>query len=130
MPRWSANSGQTEPIAAVVAVFVVALALALYAGAFEASLPGPADRNHAEAAADRVERAVTVGGVAREGRLDAALDRAPGGFEANATLTVGDRTEHAGPTAPTTADVASRRVSVRIDAGRVIPGRLEVRVWT
>lgn len=130
MRPWSANRGQTEPVAALVAVVAVAMALAVYAGAFEANLPGPVDRNHAEAAADRVERAVTVGGVARPGRLADALDRVPAGYRANATLTVGDRTEHAGPEFPVTADDASRRVSVRIDAGRVAPGRLEVRVWT
>ncbi|WP_415380819.1 hypothetical protein [Halosimplex sp. TS25] len=130
MRRSSARSGQTEPVAALVAVVVVALALALYAGAFEANFPGPVDRDHAEAAADRVERAVTVGGVARPGRLADALDRAPSGYEANATLTVGNVTEHAGPAAPSTGDSASRRVSVRVGGGRVAPGRLEVRVWT
>ncbi|MFC7139414.1 hypothetical protein ACFQMA_06125 [Halosimplex aquaticum] len=126
----SASRGQTEPVAALVAVVVVALALAVYAGAFEGSLPGSVDRDHAEAAADRVERAITAGGVARPGRLGDALDRVPTGFEANATLTVGDRTEHAGSAAPTTADSASRRVSVRVGAGRVASGRLEVHVWT
>jgi hypothetical protein len=44
MRRWSASEGQTEPLAALVAVVVVALALSLYAGAFETALPGSADR--------------------------------------------------------------------------------------
>ncbi|MFB6140293.1 MAG: hypothetical protein ABEJ26_07640 [Halosimplex sp.] len=128
--RRSWGEGQTEPLAALVAVLVVALALALYAGAFEANLPGPLDRDRAEAAADRIERAVTAGGVARPGRLTAALDRGPSGYRVNATLTVGDRTERAGPAAPATADAASRRVGVRLEPGRIRPGRLEVRVWT
>jgi hypothetical protein len=130
MRRSSGREAQTEPLAAVVAVVVVALALALYVGAFEANLPGPVDRNHAEAAADRIERALTVGGVARPSRLTAALDRGPDGYRVNATLTVGDPAERAGPTAPETADTARRRVSVRTGPGRVEPGQLEVRVWT
>lgn len=129
MRRWSAE-GQTEPIAALVAVVVVALALALYAGAFEANLPGSVDRDHAAAAADPLERAITVGGVARTGRLSDALDRGPDGYAVNATLSFGNRTEAAGPVAPDTADTASRRVSVRTGAREVVPGRLEVRVWT
>lgn len=130
MRRWSGREAQTEPLAAVVAVVVVALALALYAGAFEANLPSPVDRGHAGTAADRVERALTVGGVARPERLGEALDRGPDGYRINATLVVGDRTIRAGPTAPATADTARRRVSVRTEPGRVRPGRLEVRVWT
>ena len=128
--RRSSAEAQTEPVTALVAVVVVALALAVYAGAFEANVPGPLDRNHAEPAADRVERAVTAGGVARPGRLPDALDRGPSGYETNATLTYGGRTEHAGPTPPETADTASRRLSVHISPGRAIPCRLDVRVWT
>lgn len=130
MRRSWAREAQTEPLAAVVAVVVVALALALYAGAFEANLPGPVDSDQAETAADRVERALTVGGVARPERLGEALDRGPDGYRINATLAVGDRTIRAGPTVPTSADTARRRVSVRERPGRVVPGRLEVRVWT
>ncbi|ELZ20634.1 hypothetical protein C475_20263 [Halosimplex carlsbadense 2-9-1] len=130
MRRSSGREAQTEPLAAVVAVVVVALALALYVGAFEANLPGPLDRDHAETAADRIERALTAGGVARPGRLSAALDRGPDGYRVNVTLTVGNRIERAGPAPPETADTARRRVSVRTDPGRVEPGRLEVRVWT
>ncbi|MFC7194298.1 hypothetical protein ACFQL4_05895 [Halosimplex aquaticum] len=125
----SASRGQTEPVAALVAVVVVALALAVYAGAFEESAglcrPRPrGGRRRPRRTGDN------RGGVARPGRLGDALDRVPTGFEANATLTVGDRTEHAGSAAPTTADSASRRVSVRVGAGRVASGRLEVHVWT
>jgi len=130
MRRSSGREAQTEPLAAVVAVVVVALALALYVGAFESNLPGPVDRSHAETAADRIERALTVGGVARSDRLAAVLDRGPDGYRVNATLTVGDRTERVGPPAPETADTASRRVSVRTGPGRVAPGRVEVHVWT
>lgn len=129
--RRSSGRGQTEPVAALVAVVVVALALATYAGAFAANLPGPIDRNHAQTAADRVERGVTVGGVVKADRLPAAVERGPAGYSVNATLTVGNRTTAAaGPTPPETADTASRRVSVHTGSSTVVPGRLEVSVWT
>jgi len=128
--RRSSAEGQTEPFAALVAVVVVALALALYAGAFEANLPGPVDRNHAEAAADRIERAITVGAVAKPGRLADELERGPDGYDINATLSYGNSTERVGPVPPETADTARRRVSVRTGSSEVVPGRLEVRVWT
>lgn len=129
MRHWSAREGQVEPLAALAAVAVVALALAAYAGAFEASVPGTADRNVAEDAADRVERAVTVGGVVRRSRLtpERIAPVGPEGYHVNVTLDGPLWTSHAGPTAPATADVASRRVSVRADG--VVPAQLEVRVW-
>lgn len=129
MRRSSAREAQVEPLAALAAVGVVALALATYAGAFEASLPEQAERSVAEDAADRVERAATVGGVARPSRLTAETLRrtGPEGYHVNATLVTDERTYRAGPAAPATADVARRRVSVR--TGAVVPGRLEVRVW-
>lgn len=126
----SSDRGQTEPLAALVAVVVVAMALATYAGVFEASVPEPVERNHAQAAADRVERAVTAGGVAHRGRLSDAVERGPPGFTINATLTVGNATTAVGPTPPASADTARRRVSVRDSPGTVVPGRLEVRAWT
>lgn len=129
MRRSSAREAQTEPIAALVAVVVVALALSLYAGAFEGTVPEPADRNRAEQAADRVERALTEGGVVNASRLPETLGRAPKGHEMNVTLSVDNDTERVGPPSPGTADVASRRVSVGVGEGRVSPGRLEVRVW-
>ncbi|PSQ05118.1 hypothetical protein BRC92_02950 [Halobacteriales archaeon QS_4_69_31] len=138
MRRWSARRpraatgrrGQLEPFAALAAVAVVALALAVFAGAFEASVPGPADRDVTEPTADRVERALTVGGVVRPGRLDDATAAAPGGYRLNVTLHAGGDRWATGPSTPPTAENASRRVSVFRDAGVADAGRLEVRVWT
>lgn len=130
MRRWSAREGQTEPLAALVAVVVVAVALSLYATAFDASLPTAPDRNAAQQATDRVERSITVGGVVRPSLLPSATASGPDGYRLNATLLVRDTTQRVGPPHPPTADSAGRRVSVRLGAGRVSPGRLEVRVWT
>jgi hypothetical protein len=121
---------QTEPFAALAAVFVVALALSVWAGAFEATLPGPVDRDVAEPTADRVERALTVAGVVRPDRTRSLDGAGPEGYAMNVTLTVDDDRWSFGPAAPSTADGATRRVSVHEAAGTVSPARLEVRVWT
>jgi len=121
---------QTEPFAALVAVVVVALALSVWAGVFEASLPEPVDRNVAEPTADRVERALTVAGVVRSNQSGSLNGTRPEGYQLNVTLTADDDRWSFGPAAPTTADVATRRVGVFDEHGSVTPGRLEVRVWT
>ena len=120
---------QTEPFAALAAVAVVALALALWAGAFESALPEPGDRNIAEPTADRVERSLTDAGVVRPGRMGGLNGTAPEGYRLNVTLTGGDDRWSFGPPAPSTADTATRRVGVYRGAGSVSPGRVEVRVW-
>jgi hypothetical protein len=131
MRRSSARErGQTEPFAALVAVVVVALALSVWAGVFEASLPEPVDRDVAEPTADRVERALTVAGVVRPDRTGSLNSTGPEGYELNVTLTADDDRWSVGPATPPTADMATRRVSVSDDSGSVTPGRLEVRVWT
>ncbi|MFB6151219.1 MAG: hypothetical protein ABEJ40_05380 [Haloarculaceae archaeon] len=130
MRRWSAREAQTEPLAALAAVAVVGLALATYAGAFEASVPDPVDRNRAQPAADRVERALTVGGIVRVDRLPDAAAAGPEGYRTNVALVVGDRRHAAGPVPPATADEAARRVSVRTAPDVVAPARLVVHVWT
>lgn len=131
--------GQTEPFAALVAVVVVALALSVWAGAFEGSLPEPVDRDLAEPTADRVERALTVGGIARPNRLtrDGSTGTAsrfvnrsaPEGYRLNVTVVGDGGRQSVGPAAPSTAETATRRISVG-RPGSVSPARLEVRVWT
>ena len=130
---------QTEPFAALAAVVVVALALSVWAGAFEGALPEPVDRDLAEPTADRVERALTEAGVVRPDRLvrsgtAGAASRpvnrsAPEGYRLNVTLVRDGTRRSVGPATPETADTAVRRVSIG-SPGSVSPGRLEVRVWT
>lgn len=130
MRRSSARSGQIEPFAALAAVAVVALALGVYAGVFAESVPKPVDRNVAEPTVDRVERALTVGGVVRPTRMATVDESRPEGYLLNVTLDSGENATAVGPAPPETADRASRRVSVRGGPGNVSPGRLEVHVWT
>lgn len=130
MGRSSGDRSQVEPFAALAAVFVVGLAVTVYAGAFEAALPGPADRSVAESTADRIERALGANGVVDPSKLVRTDRLGPDGYRVNLTLDYADTTVTRGRAAPVTADLATRRVSVRLGFGDIRPGRLEVRVWS
>lgn len=132
------SRAQTEPFAALAAVVVVALALSVWAGAFEGSLPEPVDRDLAEPTADRVERALTVGGIVRPERLtrnssgrapSRLVNRsAPESYRLNVTIVRDGGRQSVGPAAPSTTETATRRISAG-RPGSVSPARLEVRVW-
>jgi hypothetical protein len=128
--RFASARGQTEPLAALAAVFAVAVGLSLYVGALDATLPVPgAERDVAPTAADRVTAEATTFGAVRPPISDAAAAARPTGYELNATLVVDESIRTAGPSTPSTAACTDRRVSVRVAPGRVRPGRLEVCVW-
>lgn len=129
MPR-SSDRGQAEPIAALVAVVTVGLALGLYAGHLDASLPGSPDRALAESAVERVENAVAPAGVAKPSLLDAGQRAGPDGYRTNVTLTVGDDRWEAGPAAPTSADAETVRLGVRTSPATIRTGTLRVTVWS
>jgi hypothetical protein len=125
----SSGRGQTEPLVAIVAVLVVSLALSLYAGTLDATLPGQRDRTVPETTVTAVEDYVAPTGVVVPVRLYTATSVIPSGYEARATLSGAGEQWTVGPVPPEDADRASERVSVRVDAGRVVPGRLRVAVW-
>lgn len=118
-----------EPLAALVALVAVTLALSLYAGVLEANLPDRGDRTSA-VTADRALAAVAPDGVARPERLADAVAAAPEGYRLNATLTTGDHRWTAGPDRPPDRDGQRRQVAVRPEPGRVRPGALRVVVWS
>lgn len=126
MSRSSAR-GQTEPLAALVAVAAVCLALSLYAGALDSALPGASDRDVARVTLDRVDRNLSPAGVVRPSRIDAAA--APEGYHLNLTLAAGGARWAVGPTPPRTADTARDGVPVRLGPARIRPGVLRVAVW-
>ncbi|MDG5775856.1 hypothetical protein VB773_17575 [Haloarculaceae archaeon H-GB2-1] len=130
MARSSARRGQTEPIAALVAVVAICLGLSLYVGVLDGALPDSRDRQVADHAVDTVERASSVAGVVRPSRLSTARSTAPDGYRCNVTLVVDDRRWTAGPAPPNRTQTASRRVSARIGPGRIRPGTLRVVVWS
>ena len=135
MPFSTADRAAVEPVAALVAVAVVGLALGLYAGAFADAAPDE-DRSAAEASLDRAEEAVTVGGVVEPERLRRV--EAPGTATAIELEADGERWSAAsGPDAPgppgvrspEAVVVAERRVTVRVAPGRNVRGTLRAVVW-
>ncbi|SFR33399.1 MULTISPECIES: DUF7285 family protein [Halorubrum] len=131
----ASDRAAVEPIAALVAVTVVGLALGLYAGALDDAAPDRSGRA-AEAALDRAERAVTVGGVVDPRRLRRV--EAPGTATAIELEANGERWLAAsGPDAPgppgarspDAVAVAERRVTVRVAPGRNVRGTLRAVVW-
>jgi len=128
MSRSSAR-GQTEPLAALVAVVMVSLALGLYAGVLDAELPGQQDRRIAETTLSAVEDHVAPTGVVLPGRIADGPAAGPTGYETHVVVTTADDRWVAGPAPPEGARRASERVSVRAAPSRVVPGRLRVVVW-
>lgn len=127
--RRSSDRAQAEPLAALAAVFAVAVAMAIYTGALDDAVPPSPDTETPETVLDRVQRAVQTTGVARPGRLDAAVDSVPEGWHANVTLTAGGSQWVRGPVPPESARRARSRISVRLGPTTIAPGQLRVVVW-
>lgn len=128
MSHSSVRRGQTE-LSALVSVFAVCVALALYVGVVGDVLPRPERSLSAEQAADRAVDLASVAGSVRPERLGRTRGAAPSGGHANVTLAAAGRRWQVGPPAPRNATSTTRRVSVRVAPGRIRPGQLRVRVW-
>lgn len=130
MRRWSDRRAQVEPLAAIVAVATVGVAIGLYAGVLEDVTGTGEERETVEIAIDRVTDRAGTAGVLAPDRLDGALEAVPSGWDANVTLAVDGRTITVGPDPPhDETTTASRRIGVRTDPGVIRPGRLELRAW-
>ena len=124
-----------EPIAALVAVLAVGAALGLYVAALNDAAPDR-ERPTAETTLDRIEPAVTTGGVVDPERL-----RGVGEFRYAATVVVeadgeawtvrsGDGAPAAGSARGTDAvAVAERPVTVKAGPGRNVRGTLRAVVY-
>lgn len=148
MSCWSTRRGQTEPIAALLAVALVALAVATYAGALGDVLPGQSDRVVAEATADRAwtdlrsggvywTRTLTLDGVdpdvlprGRTAQFEIELLTGDGWVTDSAVAYTPDGDRRAPAPPPDRAQVLTRPIPVRTNAGVVRTGRLTVAVWT
>ena len=128
--RESESRAAVEPTAALVAVLAVSAALGLYVGALEDATPERA-RPTAEETLDRVEPAVTAGGVVDPRRM-ADIDK----FRFATTITLEADGEtwrvQSGDEAPTVETgrrsdgvaVAERPVTVAVGPGRNVRGTL------
>lgn len=131
-PAWLADRrGQTEPIAALVAVLAIAIGLGLYAGVAANHSPS-GDRTDADATLQRIEAATLEDGVwsrpTGDRRISTGRFERPG--EA-VRIEIGNGTGvlvAAGSRAPDSADRASRPVTLDRGHDR-IPARLTVWVW-
>lgn len=130
MSRWSARRAQVEPVAAVVAVLALCLAVAAYGVVSAGVLPERGASAPAEQVLDDAVEAATPSGsvVVSPSRLAGGV--APTGYVARLRLVAGERTWTAGSDdPPPEAESATRRVPVRVPSGDVQPGRLTVAVW-
>jgi hypothetical protein len=124
-----------EPIAALVAVLAVGAALGLYAVALDDAAPDR-ERPTAEATLDRVEPAVTTGGVVEPERLREVTE-----FRYTATVAIeaeGEtwtvRSGDEAPASETARDadriaVVERPVTVNVGPGRNVRGTLRAVVY-
>ncbi|CAI50696.2 uncharacterized protein NP_5210A [Natronomonas pharaonis DSM 2160] len=128
---WSSrDSGQTEPLAALVAVFALGVGLTLYAGALDSVWPLLSGTHETAAlAVDATASEAADFGVVAPPITEAAAAASPAGYRLNATLRADGRMWHAGQPRPADADCDRRTVSVRTAPGRVSRGLLEVCVW-
>lgn len=126
----SSGRAQTEPLAALAAVFAVAIGISLYAGVLDHALEGSPDRDIAEPTLDRVERTVAPDGVVTPGRLSEVTEHAPADYRMNASVHADGRTWSVGPAPPNaTVDRASTRVAVEVTPTAVESGELRVVTW-
>jgi hypothetical protein len=111
-----------------VAVFAVCVGLATYATVVESAIDD-SDRDLSRPTLRRVHDAASVAGLLDPSKLATARAVGPDDYRLNVTLTTGGGRWSAGPIPAGDADVARRRVSVRLAPGRAIPGTLRVGVW-
>jgi hypothetical protein len=132
MSRSSGRRGQTEPLAALVAVFVLGTALAGYAVVANSVRPTAEDRDRdvAITVANDVEDGVRAGSLVDPAGLTEDVTATRSGYEVRVTLRTERRSWQAGPRAPEDAAAVSRQVSVRRWPGEVVPGTLRVEVWS
>ena len=155
----TSDRGQTEPLAALVAVSAMAIALTVYGGYVNDVLPGTSDRTVEDATAERVWAMIETDGVFEpdddadfEDRIDGT--RLPQGFHVAVTVTrvdddgrtvlvddpaggevrghfLTDGTAASSPTVdpPPDATAISRPISIRRKPGIVESGTLRVVVW-
>lgn len=127
---FAGDRAAVEPLAALVAVLVVGAALGLYTVALDEAAPDR-ERPIAEATLDRVEPAVTVGGIVKPERLTGVEK-----FRSATTVELaadgktwriesGDNApEKPSGRSPASVAIAERTVTVRVAPGRNVQGTL------
>ena len=126
----SSARGQTEPIAALIAVFALGIGLSLYVGVLDSTLSSfTDDREIGPTAADRFLAEAESFGVVEPPIAEAATAASPDGYRLNATVRTSEGNWAGGPPRAEHRACADRSISVRAAPGTVRSGRLEVCVW-
>ncbi|WP_248518190.1 DUF7285 family protein [Salinarchaeum laminariae] len=125
---WRDRRGQTEPIAAVVAVLAIGVGITLYAGVAADRSP-TAESTDAEATMAQITAEIAADGV-----LDASASLDPEQFTrpgeaVRLELSYRNTTDSHGSTPPPDAAVTSRPVTVQIAPSVQVAGNLTVWVW-
>ncbi|WP_266076019.1 DUF7285 family protein [Haladaptatus caseinilyticus] len=140
MRRWSrgnrrmSKKGQTQPLAAIIAVFAVCVGLVTYTGVLGDATPNP-ERNIASTILSDVREIASSNGVVEPRKLSDGMQSKPDGKRLNISLSLRSRSGttvnrwHVGPPVPANADTAETVVSVRTAPGRIRPARLHIGVW-
>jgi len=147
--RGNDTRGQTEPLAALVAVTVVCVAVSIYAGFLSGVVPElGAERSVGEGTSERVWSAISENGLYDSGdplRNSVETETLPQGYYVSITVTyVGDdgrlvsvaaetfdaHGDPAGVDPPADAERHERPIPIRHGPGDVRPGTLRVVVWS
>lgn len=124
------DRGQTEPLAALIAVFALGAGLSLYVGALESTLPLlSTDSGITPTAADRLVSEASSFGALRPPIAGATETARPSGYAMNATVRTDAGVWHGGDPTSDAADCVRRQVAVGVAPGTVRPGTLEVCTW-
>jgi len=129
MQSWP-DRGQTEPLAALVAVFALGAGLSLYVGALDSTLPFLTTESEiTPTAADRLVSEASSSGAVRPPIAGATETARPDGHAMNATVRTEAGSWYGGAPTPESANCVRRGVAVRVAPGTVRPGSLEVCTW-
>jgi hypothetical protein len=147
MPGDPTDRGGTEPLAALVSVAAICIALSVYAGFASEVLPGSNNSDPTDATLDSVWTALSEDGVVEANssigtRLDSTV--LPRGHRVAVSVTIVGEDGRLVPVVsetfdtdataatleePPTATTSDRPVPVRVGEGDIRPGRLTVVVW-
>lgn len=123
------SRGQTEPIAALVALLAVGAALTLYVAVAAEETRDP-ERSGAGPAMERLSADAVSDGVVEPGAVPDPESLVRGGRDVRITLRYDGVERQYGPSPPADVDRAVRPVSVRVRPGDVRPGSVTVEVWS
>lgn len=124
----SDNRGYIEAITGLLAVFLVAVGISLFAGILTET-PDQETRLPVTATLEQTVTHYVDGGAIDPQAIDNPSELAPPGYDVRVIVKTQRQTWIHGETAPPTAVSAARSVGVRVAPGTYRAGTLRVEVW-